>query len=131
MQLLHMLRLLSPSQQRACTGYYVIISSTHFPKKIGLGRSADFLHSGTGYTENSRVRSMIDCFADFSQIFSELALLVVKNSITISITKIGVVEPVTLIKSRVCSMQIPVTISITIFCTVEHPFYGHLTAFNI
>jgi len=30
-------------------------------KKIGLGRSADFLHSGTGYIENSRVRrSMID-----------------------------------------------------------------------
>jgi len=32
---------------------------THFPKKIGLGRSADFLHSGTGYIENSHVRSMI------------------------------------------------------------------------
>ena len=30
------------------------------PEKIGLGRSADFLYSGTGYTENSRVRSMID-----------------------------------------------------------------------
>ena len=30
------------------------------PEKIGLGRSADFLHSGTGYIENSRVRSMID-----------------------------------------------------------------------
>jgi len=29
-------------------------------EKIGLGRSADFLHSGTGYMENSRVRSMID-----------------------------------------------------------------------
>jgi len=29
------------------------------PKKIGLGRSADFLHSGTGYIENSRVRSII------------------------------------------------------------------------
>jgi len=28
-------------------------------EKIGLGRSADFLHSGTGYIENSRVRSMI------------------------------------------------------------------------
>ena len=30
------------------------------PEKIGLGRSSDFLHSGTGYIENSRVRSMID-----------------------------------------------------------------------
>ena len=29
-------------------------------KKIGLGRSANFLHSGTGYIENSCVRSMID-----------------------------------------------------------------------
>jgi len=28
----------------------IFISSTHFPKKIGLG-SADFLHSGTGYIE--------------------------------------------------------------------------------
>ena len=41
------------------------------PEKIGLSRSADFLHSGTGYIENSRVRSMIDFFADFSQNFSE------------------------------------------------------------
>jgi len=47
------------------------------------------------YVENSRVRSMIDFFADFSQNFSERALLLLKNS---------------------------VTISITIFCTVEHPF---------
>jgi len=30
------------------------------PEKIGFGRSADFLHSATGYIENSRVRSMID-----------------------------------------------------------------------
>jgi len=29
-------------------------------KKIRLGRSADYLHSGTGYIENSRVRAMID-----------------------------------------------------------------------
>jgi len=41
------------------------------PENIGLGRSADFLHSGTGYIENSRVRSMIDFFADFTQNFSE------------------------------------------------------------
>ena len=52
-------------------------------EKIGLGRSADFLHSGTGYIENSRVRSVIDFFADFSQNFSERALLVLKNSTTI------------------------------------------------
>jgi len=32
------------------------------PEKIGLGRSADFLHSGTGYIENSRVRSIIVFF---------------------------------------------------------------------
>jgi len=61
-----------------------------------LGRSADFLHSGKGYIENSRVRSMIDFLADFSHNFSERALFVLKNSITISITKIGVVEQVTL-----------------------------------
>jgi len=47
-----------------------------FPKKIGLNHSADFLHSGTGYIENNRVRSIIDFFADFSQNFSERALLV-------------------------------------------------------
>ena len=45
----HMLRLLGPSQHRACTGYYVINIHKLHPlpkKKIGLG-SADFLHSGT------------------------------------------------------------------------------------
>jgi len=36
------------------------------PEKIDLGRSADFLHSGTGYIENSRVRSMIDFFLPIS-----------------------------------------------------------------
>jgi len=41
---------------------------------------------------------MIDFFADFSQNFSERALVVLKNSITISMTKIGTVEPVTLKK---------------------------------
>ena len=30
------------------------------PKNNRLGRSADFLDSGTGYIENSRVRSIID-----------------------------------------------------------------------
>jgi len=30
------------------------------PEKIGLVLSADFMHSGTGYIEISRVRSMID-----------------------------------------------------------------------
>jgi len=30
------------------------------PEKIGMGRSADFLHSATGYIEKSRVRSIID-----------------------------------------------------------------------
>jgi len=73
------------------------ISSTHFPKTIGLGRSADFLHSGTGYIENSRVRSMID-FLISVRIFSERAMLILKTSITISITKIGTVEAVTLKK---------------------------------
>jgi len=37
------------------------------PENIGLSRSTDFLHSGTGYVENSRVRSVIDFFPDFSQ----------------------------------------------------------------
>jgi len=31
--------------------YINIHKLTHFPKKIGLGRSADFLQSGTGYIE--------------------------------------------------------------------------------
>jgi len=70
-----------------------ILKLNQFPEKIGLGRSADFLHSGTGYIENSRVRSMIDFFADFSQNFSERALLLLKNSITISITIFCTVEP--------------------------------------
>ena len=42
------------------------------PEKIGLGRSADFLHSGTGYIENNRVRSMIDFFCRFQSEFSEM-----------------------------------------------------------
>jgi len=54
-------------------------------------------------------------FADFSQNFSERALLLLKNSIMISSTKIGIVEH---------GLPISVTISITIFCTVEHPFYS-------
>jgi len=58
----------------------------------------DFLHSGTGYIENSRVSSIIDFFADSSHNFSERALLVLKNTITISIT---------------------------IFCTVEHSLTLH------
>ena len=41
------------------------------PEKIGLGRSADFLHSGTGYVENSRVRSMSDFLPISVRIFSE------------------------------------------------------------
>jgi len=124
------------------------LSSIHLPKKIGLGRSADFLHSGTGYIENSRVRSMIDFFADFSRNFSERALLLLKNVIKISITKIGILEPVTLKKAclfhvdekitisitisntisitNFCIVEhglpISITISITIFCTVKHPF---------
>jgi len=48
------------------------------PEKIGLGRSADFLHSGTGYIENNRVHVLL-IFSDFSQNFSERALLVLKN----------------------------------------------------
>jgi len=42
---------------------------------------------------------MIDFFADFSQNFSARALLGLKNSITISMTNIGTVEPVTLKKA--------------------------------
>jgi len=73
------------------------LASNPLPEKIGLGRSADFLHSGTGNIEN--VRSIIDFFlADFNQNFSERALLVLKNSVTISVTKIDIVEPVTLKK---------------------------------
>jgi len=41
---------------------------------------------------------MIDFLADFSQNFSERALLVLKNSVTISVTKIDIVGPVTLKK---------------------------------
>ena len=47
------------------------------------------------YALYSPVRSIIDFFADFSQNFS---LLVLKNSITISITKMGIVKTVTLKK---------------------------------
>jgi len=59
MQLLHMLRLLWPSQQRAASMYWLLRHAQHArdinihklhtlpEKKIGLGRSADFLHSGT------------------------------------------------------------------------------------
>jgi len=41
----------------------IFISSTHFHKKIGLGRSADFLHSGThllvNYKDSALCRSVI------------------------------------------------------------------------
>ena len=80
----------------------LFISSTHFPKnRLGPLCRIDVtdLHSGTDYIENSRVRSMIDFFADFSQNFSARALLGLKNSITISMTNIGTVEPVTLKKA--------------------------------
>jgi len=54
MQLLHMLSLLWPSQQRGCTAQHardINIHSLHpLPEKIGLG-CADFLHCGTGYIE--------------------------------------------------------------------------------
>ena len=39
------------------------------PEKNRLGRSADFLHSGTGCIENSRARSMIDFFGRFQPEF--------------------------------------------------------------
>jgi len=39
------------------------------PEKNCLGRPADYLHSGTGYIENSRVRSIID-FCRFQSEFS-------------------------------------------------------------
>ena len=43
--------------QHACD---INIHKLHpLPEKSALGRSADFLHSGTGYIENSHVRSMI------------------------------------------------------------------------
>jgi len=49
---------------------YINIHKLHpLPEKIGLGRSADFLHSGTGYIENSRARSMIDFFGRFQPEF--------------------------------------------------------------
>jgi len=73
----------------------IFISSTHFPK-TGLG-SAIFQHSRTGYIEIA-VFVLIDFFVDFSQNFLERALFVLKDSITISIRKIGAVEPVTLKK---------------------------------
>jgi len=68
------------------------------PEKKLACRSANFLQSGIGYVKNSRVHSIIDFFADFSQNFSERALLILKSSITISITKIGTVEAVTMKK---------------------------------
>jgi len=80
----------------------LFISSTHFPKnRRGPLCRIDVtdLHSGTDYIENSRVRSMVDFFADFSHNFSARALLGLKNSITISITNIGTVEPVILKKA--------------------------------
>jgi len=43
-----------------------------------------------------------------------------KHSVAISVTKIGIVARRLHWKSRVCSMQISITISITIFCIVEH-----------
>jgi len=59
---------------------YINIHKLHpFPEKIGLGRSADSLHSGTSCIENGGVLSMIDFFADFSQNFSERALLFLKK----------------------------------------------------
>ena len=40
-------------------------------KKIGLGRSDDFLHSGTGYIENSHVHSVIDFLPTSVRIFQK------------------------------------------------------------
>jgi len=103
MQLLHMLRLLWPSQQR---GYVLVITSC----------TACSRHKYSQAPPTSRTKPAcalpIFCtvepvtlkqpwsfydwfFVDFSQNFSERAPLVLKNSITISILKIGIVEPVT------------------------------------
>jgi len=84
MQLLHMLRLLWQShQQRGCTGYYVMHGTR---ATLGLCR---FSAQWNRLHRHSCVHSIIDFFADFSQNFSERALS------HISITKIGILEPVT------------------------------------
>ena len=78
MQLLHMRcrptvcyeRLSSEDVRHAQHTRYINIHKLHpLPEKIGLGRSTDFLHSGTGYVENSRVRSVIDFFCWFHSEF--------------------------------------------------------------
>ena len=41
----------------------------YYPKKIGLGRYADFMHSGTGYIENNRVHVLLIFFRFQSEFF--------------------------------------------------------------
>jgi len=84
MQLLHMLRLLWPSQQRGCTGYCVM-------------HSARARHKYSYASPTSRKNRLGLC--RFSAQWNRLDW-----------------------KSRVCSTQISIAISIMIFCTVEHPF---------
>ena len=74
-----------------------------------INQSVDFLHSGTDYIENSRV---------------------LKNSITISITKMGIAEPVTL-KQPCLFHADSITISIMTFCTVEHPLYNQVLVWQL
>jgi len=86
------------------------------PDKIGLG-SADFLHSGTGYIHrNSRVRSIrpID-FSQFKSEFFRTRAKIFIHDFNHENRKIGIVE----LKRPCFSMPI----SVTIFCSVEHPFY--------
>ena len=137
MQLLHMLRLLWPSQLRTCTGYYVMhstrVTTIHklhpLPEKIGSG-CANSLHSGTGYIANSHDRSMIVFLSISIRIFSEQALLILKNSITVWITKMAQWNQLHW-NSRVCSIQISIMISVTIFCIAEHGLPISVTISNM
>jgi len=99
MQLLHMLRLLWPSQQLIITSpqhahNINIHKLNQLPEtnRLGLCR---FSAQWNRLHRNSRVRSIIDFFPISVRIFQN-ELLVLKNSVAISVTKIGILEPVTL-----------------------------------
>jgi len=72
--------------QHACN---INIHKVHpLPEKNWL-RLCRFSAQWNRLHRSSRVRSIIDFFADFSQNFSERALHILKNSLMISITKIA------------------------------------------
>jgi len=99
------------------------------PEKMGLGRSAEFLHSGTGYIENSRVRCMIDFLPISVRIFQDEHWSFWKIQWRFQWRKSAQWNRLHW-KSRVCSMPIWITISITIFCVVEHGLPISITISN-